>query len=125
MLGYMSRDPLSRGLPRNPVQRPRQDRGTRCGPSDEQVSASTEKVYSSRYVANQPEASSSSGALTPTNMGTLKALEVMKLCHDCDSILSVELLATVWGHYSIPDEYDLHAPVRGQLPYNPFPDSAF
>ncbi|RWV77483.1 hypothetical protein GW17_00061675 [Ensete ventricosum] len=80
----------------------------------------TEEVRSSGSVATQPKASSSSGALTLMDVRALKALEVMKSCHDW--ILSVELLSAVQEHYSIPSEYVLHAPALGQQPYDSFPN---
>ncbi|RWW70935.1 hypothetical protein BHE74_00021361 [Ensete ventricosum] len=77
-------------------------------------------VRSSGSVATQPKASSSSGALTSMDVRALKALEVMKSCHDW--ILSVELLSAVREHYSILSEYVLHAPALGQQPYDSFPN---
>ncbi|RRT66912.1 hypothetical protein B296_00039754 [Ensete ventricosum] len=77
-------------------------------------------VRSSGSAATQPKASSSSGALTLMDVRALKALEVMKSCHDW--ILSVELLSAVREHYSIPSEYVLHAPALGQQPYDSFPN---
>ncbi|RWW40246.1 hypothetical protein BHE74_00054361 [Ensete ventricosum] len=63
-----------------------------------------EEVRSSGFTANQPEASSSLGALTPMDARAIKALEVMKSCHDRDLVLSVELLMVVKEHYSISNE---------------------
>ncbi|RWW54723.1 hypothetical protein BHE74_00038670 [Ensete ventricosum] len=47
-----------------------------------------EEVRSTGSTVNQPELSSSSSALTSMDIGAIKALEVMKSCHDCDSVLS-------------------------------------
>ncbi|RZS10730.1 hypothetical protein BHM03_00041990 [Ensete ventricosum] len=33
--------------------------------------------------------------------------------------MSLESLGIIWKHYSIPDEYVLHAPRLGQRPYHP------
>ncbi|RWW05853.1 hypothetical protein GW17_00030854 [Ensete ventricosum] len=77
-----------------------------------------EEVRSSGFA----EVSLSSGTLTSRDVRALKALKVMNLCHDCDSVLSVELLSTVREHYSIPSEYTLHAPASRQRPYDSFPD---
>ncbi|RZR89690.1 hypothetical protein BHM03_00017454 [Ensete ventricosum] len=84
------------------------------------ISSIASVVRSSGFVATQPKASSSSGALTSMDVRALKALEVMKSCHDW--ILSVELLSVVREHYSIPSEYVLHAPALGQQPYDSFPN---
>ncbi|RRT49176.1 hypothetical protein B296_00027233 [Ensete ventricosum] len=46
----------------------------------------------------------------------------MKSCHDFDSIVSLESLATIRKRYSIPDEYILHVPGLGQRPYHPCPE---
>ncbi|RWW78451.1 hypothetical protein BHE74_00013335 [Ensete ventricosum] len=48
----------------------------------------------------------------------LRELEVMKLCHDFDSIVTEESLAVIRERYSIPNEYALHAPLPGQRPYS-------
>ncbi|RWV95903.1 hypothetical protein GW17_00041427 [Ensete ventricosum] len=73
----------------------------------------------------QSELSSSSSTLTPTDVKALRALEVMKLCHEFDSVLSVELLLAVRDHYRIPHEYVLYAPTPRQHPYDRIPgDSA-
>ncbi|RWW72550.1 hypothetical protein BHE74_00019633 [Ensete ventricosum] len=65
--------------------------------------------------------SSSSGVMTRADVKALQALEVMKSCHDFDSIVSLESLATIRKRYSIPDEYILHVPGPGQRPYHPCP----
>ncbi|RZS00986.1 hypothetical protein BHM03_00030785, partial [Ensete ventricosum] len=51
-----------------------------------------------------------------------QALEVMKSCHDFDSTFSVESLVMVRKHYSIPDEYALHAPSPKQCSYDAYPE---
>ncbi|RZS19380.1 hypothetical protein BHM03_00051768 [Ensete ventricosum] len=66
--------------------------------------------------------SSSSGVMTRADVKALQALEVMKSCHDFDSIVSLESLATIRKRYSIPDEYILHVPGPGQRPYHPCPE---
>ncbi|RWW12223.1 hypothetical protein GW17_00024122 [Ensete ventricosum] len=40
----------------------------------------------------------------------------MKLCHDFDSIVTVECLIAIQERYSILDEYALHAPYRRDRP---------
>ncbi|RRT33379.1 hypothetical protein B296_00054429 [Ensete ventricosum] len=54
--------------------------------------------------------------------GVLKALRVMKSCHDFDSVVIEESLVTIRERYSIPDEYALHAPLLGQHPLDPYPN---
>ncbi|RRT60741.1 hypothetical protein B296_00009579 [Ensete ventricosum] len=48
----------------------------------------------------------------------LQDLEVMKTCHDFDSIVTKGSLAAIQEQYSIPKEYVLHAPLLGQRPYS-------
>ncbi|RWW04192.1 hypothetical protein GW17_00032598 [Ensete ventricosum] len=66
--------------------------------------------------------SSSSRIMTPLDTKTLKALMVMRSCHDCDSIITVQHLAEVRECYSVPREYELHVPLHGQRPYDTFSD---
>ncbi|RZR71348.1 hypothetical protein BHM03_00004742 [Ensete ventricosum] len=47
----------------------------------------------------------------------LKALEVMKSCHDFNSIVTEGSLAVIRERYNIL-EYTLHAPLPGQCPYS-------
>ncbi|RZS26041.1 hypothetical protein BHM03_00059345, partial [Ensete ventricosum] len=49
------------------------------------------------------------------------ALEVMKSCYDFNSIVSLESLAMVRKHFSIPNEYVLYAPGPEQRPHHPCP----
>ncbi|RRT66866.1 hypothetical protein B296_00009104 [Ensete ventricosum] len=57
--------------------------------------------------------------MTQANVKALSALEVMKSCHDFDSTVSLESLATIQKHFSIPNEYVLHAPRPRQRPCHP------
>ncbi|RWW56671.1 hypothetical protein BHE74_00036588 [Ensete ventricosum] len=50
---------------------------------------------------------------------TLSALEVMKSCHDFDSIVTEGSLAVVRVCYSISEDYALHASLPRQRPYSP------
>ncbi|RZR90020.1 hypothetical protein BHM03_00017840 [Ensete ventricosum] len=65
--------------------------------------------------------SSSSGVMTRADIKAFQTLEVMKSCHDFDSILIVESLVRIRKRYSILDEYALHAPSLGQCPYDAYP----
>ncbi|RRT52625.1 hypothetical protein B296_00020393 [Ensete ventricosum] len=51
-----------------------------------------------------------------------KALEIMKSCHNFDSTVSVESLATIQKRYNISNEYTLHAPLLGQCSYHTYPE---
>ncbi|RWW60312.1 hypothetical protein BHE74_00032703 [Ensete ventricosum] len=70
-----------------------------------------------------PEASvsgsSSSGIPSSVDVKSLSDLEVMKSCHDVDSVIKDESLGSIRECYSIPKEYDLHASLPKQRPYNP------
>ncbi|RRT61305.1 hypothetical protein B296_00019932 [Ensete ventricosum] len=50
---------------------------------------------------------------------SLSALEVMKSCHDFDSIVTEGSLAVVRVCYSISEDYALHASLPRQRPYSP------
>ncbi|RWW71576.1 hypothetical protein BHE74_00020661 [Ensete ventricosum] len=65
--------------------------------------------------------SSSSGVMTGAEAKVLQAPEVMKSLHDFDSNICQESLGSVRKHFSIPNEYVLHAPRSGQRPYHPCP----
>lgn len=56
------------------------------------------------------------------NEKVVQALEVSKSLHDFDYIVTVALLSCIRDHYSIPTEYELHAPRPGQRAYDSFPD---
>lgn len=43
------------------------------------------------------------------NEKVARALEVMKLLHDFDSVITLALLDGVRDHYSIPTKYELYA----------------
>ncbi|RZR79100.1 hypothetical protein BHM03_00004701 [Ensete ventricosum] len=60
------------------------------------------------------------GALSPMDAKALQAHEVMKSCHDFDSIMTEGSLATIQAHYSVSDEYALHTSLPGQHPYSPY-----
>ncbi|RRT71928.1 hypothetical protein B296_00020942 [Ensete ventricosum] len=64
----------------------------------------------------------SSGGMSSVDVKAYQALEVMKLCHNFDSIMTEELLGLVQEHYSISDSYELHAPQPKQCPYDSFPN---
>ncbi|RRT66154.1 hypothetical protein B296_00031762 [Ensete ventricosum] len=59
------------------------------------------------------------GALSPMDAKALQAHEVMKSCHDFDSVMTEGSLATIQAHYSVSDEYALHTSLPGQHPYSP------
>ncbi|RRT33078.1 hypothetical protein B296_00049564 [Ensete ventricosum] len=46
---------------------------------------------------------------------TFMDLEVMKSCHDFNSTMSLESLATIWKRYTILNEYVLHVPGPGTV----------
>ncbi|RWW50393.1 hypothetical protein BHE74_00043357 [Ensete ventricosum] len=81
-----------------------------------------ERRRSNDSLGNQsvPE-SSSSGVMTGAEGKARQALEVMKSHHDFDSIVCLESLGLVRKHFSIPNEYVLHAPRSGQRSYHPCP----
>ena len=64
--------------------------------------------------------SSSSGDSTPADSRAFAALQVIRSWHDVDSVVPENLLGLIWDRYSIPKDYELHAPHPGQHPYDPF-----
>ncbi|RWW24705.1 hypothetical protein GW17_00010997 [Ensete ventricosum] len=50
-----------------------------------------------------------------TDAKALQALETMKSFHDFDSVVTLESLTSIRKHYSVPDEYILHAPGLGSI----------
>ncbi|RRT34530.1 hypothetical protein B296_00029054 [Ensete ventricosum] len=66
--------------------------------------------------------SSSLGGMSPMDVKAYRALEVMRSCHDFDSVITEGLLALVWERYSIPHECQLCVPQLGQPPYDSFPN---
>ncbi|RZR80551.1 hypothetical protein BHM03_00006598 [Ensete ventricosum] len=66
--------------------------------------------------------SSSSGIMTRTDVRAFKALEIMTLCHDFNSTVSVESLVAVQKCYSIPNEYALYDPLLRKRPYHTYPE---
>ncbi|RRT74963.1 hypothetical protein B296_00020713 [Ensete ventricosum] len=62
---------------------------------------------------------SSSGVPSPIDAKSLRNLDVMKACHDIDSIVTEESLDAIQQCYSILGEYALRAPLPKQHPYNP------
>ncbi|RWW54056.1 hypothetical protein BHE74_00039403 [Ensete ventricosum] len=60
-----------------------------------------------------------SGISSPVDAKSLRDLEVMKSCHDVDSVTKEESLGSIWECYSILEEYALQAPLPEQRPYNP------
>ncbi|RZR85563.1 hypothetical protein BHM03_00012571 [Ensete ventricosum] len=60
------------------------------------------------------------GCNNPIDIKALKALGIMKLCDDIDSIVSAECLVAIRECYSILDEHVLYASLSGQLLYNPY-----
>ncbi|RZS27976.1 hypothetical protein BHM03_00061523, partial [Ensete ventricosum] len=65
--------------------------------------------------------SSSLGVMTWVDVKALQALDVVKLCHDFDSTMSLESLVLIPKRYSISDEYILQSPGPGQCSYHPCP----
>ncbi|RWW74542.1 hypothetical protein BHE74_00017516 [Ensete ventricosum] len=66
--------------------------------------------------------SSSSAIMTRTDVRAFKALEIMTLCHDFNSTVSVESLVAVQKCYSIPNEYALYDPLLRKRPYHTYPE---
>ncbi|RRT71240.1 hypothetical protein B296_00013449 [Ensete ventricosum] len=60
--------------------------------------------------------------MSSTDVKAYRALEVMRLCHDFDLVMTDELLIMARECYSISCEYRLHVPQSEQHPYDPFPD---
>ncbi|RRT76586.1 hypothetical protein B296_00009856 [Ensete ventricosum] len=52
----------------------------------------------------------------------VKALAIMKLCHDFDSAMAKDSLVAIQKRYNILNEYVLHAPLPGQRPYDSYPN---
>ncbi|RRT76980.1 hypothetical protein B296_00029362 [Ensete ventricosum] len=70
----------------------------------------------------QSEPSSlSSSILTRSDAKAIKAVEIMKSCHDFNSTLSVESLVLIRKLYSILDKYALSASLLGQRSYHEYP----
>ncbi|RWW53941.1 hypothetical protein BHE74_00039515 [Ensete ventricosum] len=68
-----------------------------------------------------PEVSSSgasSGPPSPVDARVLRGLEVMKLDHDLDTVVTEGSLVVIRERYSISVEYRLHVPQPGQRPYS-------
>ncbi|RWW16420.1 hypothetical protein BHE74_00024867 [Ensete ventricosum] len=61
--------------------------------------------------------------MTLMDAKAFKVLMVIRLCHDYNSIVTVQCLADVWERYSILREYELHIPLPGQHPYDAFSNS--
>ncbi|RZS23287.1 hypothetical protein BHM03_00056193 [Ensete ventricosum] len=61
---------------------------------------------------------SSSGVPTPIDAKSQRDLEVMKACHDFDLAVTEGSLTVIRKHYSIAEEYALHALLPEQQPYN-------
>ncbi|RWV77742.1 hypothetical protein GW17_00061390, partial [Ensete ventricosum] len=87
--------------------------------SSSDPSSQAEGCRPSNRVGSRLEAlSSSSVILTRSDVKAIKAVEVMKSCHDFDSTISTESLVLIRRRFSIPDEYALHAPQPGQHSYH-------
>ncbi|RWW61950.1 hypothetical protein BHE74_00030958 [Ensete ventricosum] len=87
--------------------------------SSSDPSSQAEGCRPSNRVGSRLEAlSSSSVILTRSDVKAIKAVEVMKSCHDFDSTISTESLVLIRRRFSIPDEYALHAPQPGQRSYH-------
>ncbi|RRT62364.1 hypothetical protein B296_00041109 [Ensete ventricosum] len=90
--------------------------------SSSDPSSQAEGCRPSNRVGSRLEAlSSSSVILTQSDVKAIKAMEVMKSCHDFDSTISTESLVLIRRRFSIPDEYALHAPQPGQRSYHESP----
>ncbi|RRT43380.1 hypothetical protein B296_00056468 [Ensete ventricosum] len=57
-----------------------------------------------------------SGVPSSTDIKALRDLEVMRVCHDFDSIVTEGSLAAIRKHYSIEEEYAMHALLPEQRP---------
>ncbi|RWW59033.1 hypothetical protein BHE74_00034051 [Ensete ventricosum] len=87
------------------------------------VPSSRAKGHPSGPIGSRSEPTSSSlGILTRSDVKAIKDVEMMKSYHDFDSTIYVEPLLLIWKHFSIPDEYTLHAPQLGQCSYHECPD---
>ncbi|RZS16574.1 hypothetical protein BHM03_00048580 [Ensete ventricosum] len=62
------------------------------------------------------------GSFTQGEGWALKALGIMKSCHDFNSVVTEGSLITIWVRYSIPDEYAIHALLFEQCPYDLYPN---
>ncbi|RRT37696.1 hypothetical protein B296_00056770 [Ensete ventricosum] len=92
-------------------------------PSSLGPSSRVESCHPSSRVGSRSEAlSSSSSILTRSDVKAIKAMEVMKSCHDFDSTILVESLVLIRKLFSIPDKYALHAPQPRQRSYHKYPD---
>ncbi|RWW19000.1 hypothetical protein GW17_00016981 [Ensete ventricosum] len=61
-----------------------------------------------------------SGGAALTDSGTADALAAMRSNFDVDSTVTTCRLVEVRKNYFIPSEYELHAPLPGERPYNAF-----
>ncbi|RWW14471.1 hypothetical protein GW17_00021755 [Ensete ventricosum] len=88
--------------------------------STEDPCIKTTSIPSARSAGKSPEnpkassSGTSSGAPSSMDMKALRDLEVMKACHDFDSIMAEGSLAAIWERYNISNEYALHAPFPKQ-----------
>lgn len=60
--------------------------------------------------------------MSPVDIETFKALQMMKLSHDYDSIMTEQLLECLRERYNIPADYELHAPWPKHRSYDPLPN---
>ncbi|RZS03584.1 hypothetical protein BHM03_00033803 [Ensete ventricosum] len=60
----------------------------------------------------------SSGPPSPVDERILRDLEVMKVGHDLDTMVTEGSLVAIREWYNIPREYGLHVPWPGQHPYS-------
>ncbi|RRT75079.1 hypothetical protein B296_00029235 [Ensete ventricosum] len=87
---------------------------------------SSSSVHSPRVGGCRPSGhvggrSEPSSLLTRSDVKAIRAMKMMKLCHDFDSTLSIESLVLIRKHFSILNEYALHAPLPGQRSYHEYP----
>ncbi|RWW67767.1 hypothetical protein BHE74_00024788, partial [Ensete ventricosum] len=61
-------------------------------------------------------------AVAPIDPGTVDAQVAMRSNFDVDSIITIRRLVKVRKNYFIPLEYELHAPLPGEHPYDAFPN---
>ncbi|RWV80193.1 hypothetical protein GW17_00058573 [Ensete ventricosum] len=95
--------------------------------SSPKSSHTIEAMNPSPQVVNHPSenprivvADSSSGRVAPSDSKIVEALATMKSCFDSDSTLTAHRLVEVREHFHIPREYELHAPLPGQRPFDAF-----
>ncbi|RRT31961.1 hypothetical protein B296_00051293 [Ensete ventricosum] len=94
--------------------------------SSPKSSHTIEAMNPSPQVVNHPSGNPrlvvANSSSAPSDSKVVEALATMKSCFDIDSTLTAHRLVEVREHFHIPREYELHAPLPGQRPFDAFPN---